>query len=84
MEPRQALEVLERMLRQDAAQIAAVPVDWRQYRQFYSAGSESPLLSQLTNEEAEAQPQTVHPGEKRKALLAAEPAARAVGFYVPT
>jgi NAD(P)-dependent dehydrogenase (short-subunit alcohol dehydrogenase family) len=77
MAPRQALEVLERMLRQDAAQVAAVPVDWRQYRQFYSAGSESPLLSQLANEEAEVQPQAIDPGEKREALLAAAPAARA-------
>ncbi len=77
MASRQALEVLERMLGQDAAQVAAVPVDWRQYRQFYSVGSESPLLSQLANEEAAVQPQTTHPGEKREALLAAEPAARA-------
>jgi len=76
MAPRQALEVLERMLRQDAAQVAAVPVDWRQYRQFYSVGSESPLLSQLANEEVEAQPQAAHAGEKREILLAAEPAAR--------
>ena len=76
MAPRQALEVLERMLRQDAAQVAAVPVDWRQYHQFYSAGSESPLLSQLANEEAEIQPRAVLPGEKREALFAAEPAQR--------
>jgi len=76
MAPRQALEVLEGMLRQDAAQVAAVPVDWKQYRQFYSAGSESPLLSQLASEEAGVEPQAVHPGENRKALLAAEPAAR--------
>jgi acyl transferase domain-containing protein/acyl carrier protein len=76
MAPRQALEVLQRMLRQDAVQVAVVPVDWKQYRQFYSVGSESPLLSQLANEEAELQPQAVHPGEKRKAFLAAEPAAR--------
>jgi myxalamid-type polyketide synthase MxaD len=76
MAPEQALEVLERMLRQDAAQVAAVPVDWKQYRQFYSAGSESPLLSQLASEESEVALQASHPGEKRAALLAAQPAAR--------
>jgi NAD(P)-dependent dehydrogenase (short-subunit alcohol dehydrogenase family)/acyl carrier protein len=76
MAPRQALEVLERMLRQDAAQVAAVPVDWRQYHQFYSAGSESLLLSQVANEETEIQPRVVLPGEKREALFAAEPAER--------
>ncbi len=76
MAPRQALEVLERMLRQDATQVAAVPVNWKQYRQFYSAGSESPLLCELASEEADVPLQAGHPGEKRAALLAAEPAAR--------
>ena len=76
MAPAQALDVLEQMLRQDVTQVAAVPVDWRQYRQFYSAGSESPLLSQLASEETDIQPQAGHPGEKRDAILAAEPAAR--------
>ncbi len=76
MAPRQALEVLERMLRQDVAQVAAVPVDWKQYRQFYSAGSESPLLSQLASEGSEVALQASRPGEKRAALLAAQPAAR--------
>ena len=50
--PEQALEVLERLLRQGATQVVAVPVDWRQYREFYPAGSESPLLSELAREEA--------------------------------
>ena len=62
------------MLRQDAAQVVAVPVDWKQYRQFYPAGSESPLLSELASEEAEVALQASHPGEKRAALLAAQPA----------
>jgi NAD(P)-dependent dehydrogenase (short-subunit alcohol dehydrogenase family)/acyl carrier protein len=74
--PQQALEVLERLLRQDSAQVAAVPVNWQQYRQFYPAGSESPLLSQLAREEADIPLQAGHPGEKRDALLAAEPGER--------
>jgi len=76
MAPAQALAVMERLLRQDATQVAAVPVDWRQYRQFYSVVSESPLLSQLASEETDVQTQAGHPGEKRDTLLAAEPAAR--------
>jgi phthiocerol/phenolphthiocerol synthesis type-I polyketide synthase D len=76
MAARQALEVLERMLRQDATQVAAVPVNWKQYSQFYSAGSESPLLCELASEEADVPLQTGPPGDKRDALLAAEPAAR--------
>ncbi|MDP2662703.1 MAG: SDR family oxidoreductase, partial [Dehalococcoidia bacterium] len=74
--PAQALEVLERLLRQSSTQVAAVPVDWRRYRQFYPAGTESPLLSELAREEADNPPQAGHPGEKRSTLLAAEPAER--------
>jgi myxalamid-type polyketide synthase MxaE and MxaD len=74
--PGQALEVLERLLRQGSTQVAAVPVDWARYRQFYPAGTESPLLSELAREEADNSPQAGHPGEKRSALLAAEPAER--------
>ena len=74
--PGQALEVLERLLRQGATQVAAVPVDWGRYRQFYPAGTESPLLSELAREEADNSPQADLPGEKRSALLAAEPAER--------
>jgi acyl carrier protein len=76
MAPGQALEVLGRMLQQDAIQVAAVPVNWKQYRQFHSADGESPLLSQLAGEQDGVPRQTGHPGQKRGALLAAEPAAR--------
>jgi myxalamid-type polyketide synthase MxaE and MxaD len=74
--PAQALEVLERLLRQSSTQVAAVPVDWRRYREFYPAGTESPLLSELAREEAGNSPQAGHPGEKRSAILAAEPEER--------
>jgi acyl transferase domain-containing protein/acyl carrier protein len=76
MAERDALEVLERMIGQDATQVAAVPVDWRQYRQFYSAVGESPLLSELAREEVGVHQPTAHAGEKRDAILVAEPAAR--------
>jgi acyl transferase domain-containing protein/acyl carrier protein len=76
MLPAQALEVLERMLQQGATQVAAVPVNWARYREFYSAVSESPLLSILASERADVQPQVEDPAEKRQALLVATPAVR--------
>ncbi len=74
--PRQALEVMERLLRQRSIQVVVVPVDWERYRQFYPAGTESPLLSELSREEADNSPHATHPGEKRNSILAAEPAER--------
>ena len=74
--PGQALEVLERLLRQDSTQVAAVPVDWRQFRQFYFAGSEPPLLTELGREQTPNPSHAGHPGERRDALLAAQPAQR--------
>ena len=75
MAPAPALEVLGRLLRQDSTQIAVVPIDWHRYRQFYPAGTESPVLSELAAE-ADNSPQAARLGEKRSALLAAEPAER--------
>jgi NAD(P)-dependent dehydrogenase (short-subunit alcohol dehydrogenase family) len=84
MAPEQALEVLKQQLQQGATQVVAVPVDWRQYRESFPAGSEPPLLSQLGREEAREETdvtqQTEHLGEKKgrisAALLAAEPEER--------
>ena len=74
--PAQALEVMDRLLRQGSAQVAVVPVDWERYRQFYPAGTESPLLSELAREEAGNSRPAGHRGEKRNSILAAEPAER--------
>jgi len=74
--PAQALKVMERLLRQGSTQVVVVPVDWERYRQFYPAGTESPLLSELAREEADNSAQANHPGEKRNSILAAEPAVR--------
>ena len=74
--PKQALELLGRLLGQSAAQVVAVPVDWKQYREFYPAGSASPLLSELAREAAEIPRPAGHASETRDALLAAEPAER--------
>ena len=64
--PAQALEVLERLLRQGSTQVAAVPVDWARYRQFYPAGTESPLLSELAREEADNSPQAGQSGREEE------------------
>jgi myxalamid-type polyketide synthase MxaE and MxaD len=74
--PKQALEMLGRLLGQSATQVVAVPVNWKQYREFYPAGSASPLLSQLASEEAEVPRPAGRTSERRDALLAAEPAER--------
>lgn len=74
--PELALQVLERLLRLGATQVAVVPVDWAQYRQFHPASSESPLLSELARTEANGPLQAGYPGEKRESLLAAKPKER--------
>ncbi len=74
--PAQALAAMDRLLGHGAVQVAVVPVDWGRYRQFYPTGTESRLLCELAREEADNSPQPGHPGEKRNAVLAAEPAER--------
>jgi acyl transferase domain-containing protein/acyl carrier protein len=76
MAPARALEVMERLMRGDAAQVVALPVNWRQYHEFYPAGTEPPLLRDLANEEAAGLRQTAPPGEKRGAILDADSAKR--------
>jgi NAD(P)-dependent dehydrogenase (short-subunit alcohol dehydrogenase family) len=77
MPPKRALEVMDRLMREDATQVVALPVNWRQYHEFYPAGTEPPLLSDLANEEAASPSQAPHPEEKRSAILDADPAERA-------
>jgi len=85
--PKQALEVMERQLHADSTQVVVVPLDWRQYRKFYPAETEPPLLFQLAQNEADLAPHetdllqpTDSQGGKtvldREALNAAQPAER--------
>jgi NAD(P)-dependent dehydrogenase (short-subunit alcohol dehydrogenase family)/acyl carrier protein len=74
--PKQALEMLGRLLGQSATQVVAVPVNWKQYREFYPAGSASPLLSELARGETEVLAPAGRKSERRDALFAAEPAER--------
>jgi myxalamid-type polyketide synthase MxaE and MxaD len=73
--PRQALDVLERLLRLGATQTVAIPVNWSKYREFYPAGSEPRLLSQLAGEQDDSPPPE-NRREKRAAIFSAEPLRR--------
>jgi acyl carrier protein len=77
MPPELALEVMDRLLREDDTQVVALPVNWTKYHEFYPAGTEPPLLSELANEEAASPSHTLHPGAKRSAIVDAAPAERA-------
>jgi phthiocerol/phenolphthiocerol synthesis type-I polyketide synthase D len=74
--PKHALEMLGRLLGQSATQVVAVPVNWKQYREFYPAGSASPLLSELAREVAEVPRPAGRKSETRDAFFAAEAAER--------
>ena len=74
--PKQALEMLGQLLGQSATQVVPVPVNWKQYREFYAAGSASPLLSELVREEVEFPRPAGHKSARGDALLAAGPAER--------
>jgi NAD(P)-dependent dehydrogenase (short-subunit alcohol dehydrogenase family) len=76
MPPKRALEVIDRLLREDATQVVALPVNWSKYHEFYPVGMEPPLLSDLANQDAASPSQTAHPGDKRNAILDAAPVER--------
>ncbi|XXY48825.1 SDR family NAD(P)-dependent oxidoreductase [Sorangium sp. So ce269] len=74
MTPAQGLEALERLLAEDAAQVGVLPLDVRQWREFYLTAAQSPFLSQLTaGEVGAAAPRR---SDVRASLAAADPAAR--------
>ena len=45
--PKQALELLSKLMQQDLTQIAVIPNDWNKYRQLYSSTKTSALLTDL-------------------------------------
>jgi acyl carrier protein len=54
-----------------------VPVDWSRYRQYYAAGSVSPLLSDLARQAAGSSPLAIgRISDKGAAILAADPGDR--------
>ena len=77
MPPDQALEVMNRLMREGATQVVALPVNWSKYHEFYTAGTEPPLLFDLSNQAGTVQSQPTHSGEKRSAIINAAPADRA-------
>jgi myxalamid-type polyketide synthase MxaE and MxaD len=74
--PKQALEILGRLLGQSATQVVVVRFNWKQYREFDPAGSVAPLLTELAHEEADVPRPANRNNARRDSLLAAEPAER--------
>ncbi len=74
--PEKALETLGRLLGQSAIQVLAVPVNWKQYREFQPAGSGTPLLSELAHEDVAVAGREERTSERRDALLTADPEER--------
>lgn len=74
--PERALEVLRRLLGQNATQVVVVPVDWTRYRDASPSDGTSPLLSDLGREDAERARPAATASIRRDALLAADPPER--------
>ncbi len=73
--PDRAVELMERLCREDVTQVAAIPVNWHSYR-VHAAGSESALLSEIGRDEAAILSEKVHPETVRRAILDADPSQR--------
>jgi acyl carrier protein len=56
IQPERALAILGGLLQRDDAQIAVVPVDWIQLREFLSTANTRPLLSDVTREASDPTP----------------------------
>jgi hypothetical protein len=69
MRPEQALSVMERLLRETATQVVALPINWRQYHEFYPAGTEPALLAELGCEEAASPMPASQAGTRRSQIL---------------
>ncbi|AKQ65466.1 Malonyl CoA-acyl carrier protein transacylase [Myxococcus hansupus] len=74
MPPAQALDALGRLLARDITQAAVVPLDLRQWREFYLNAAQSPFLSVLMQERVNSP--ASRKGGARDLLAAAEPARR--------
>jgi acyl transferase domain-containing protein len=73
--PAQGLAVLERLLKQDSAQVGVMRINWRQWRRLYPASADAPLLRQLIREETDMATESVERkrGSMRDLLLSTEP-----------
>jgi myxalamid-type polyketide synthase MxaE and MxaD len=76
LSPAPALEILGRLLDQRATQVAAVRVNWQQYREFHPVGNSSPLLSDLADIRPDIPGTASRASQTREALLAAQPVER--------
>jgi NAD(P)-dependent dehydrogenase (short-subunit alcohol dehydrogenase family) len=51
--PEQGLKAFDRLLQQNSAQVAVMPIDWEQWQKLYPAFTASPLLAHLIQEKKE-------------------------------
>ena len=70
--PARALEVMDRLMREDATQVVALCMNWTKYHEVYAAGAEPPLLSDLSKAEAAGQSPAASAGGTRSAILDAD------------
>jgi NADP-dependent 3-hydroxy acid dehydrogenase YdfG/acyl carrier protein len=73
MLPERALEAMGRLIREDAPQAAAIPVDWSKYREFSPSDTVPALLSELAAEAVATPSPAVRRGEMRDAILDVDP-----------
>ena len=73
--PAQALEVFGRLLRRSEHQIAVLPLDVRQWREFFLSASRTPLLSAMDASKPKPR-SSERAGELRRQLAAANPEQR--------
>jgi acyl transferase domain-containing protein len=72
----QGLEAMERLIRQDSAQVVVMPVDWSEWRKLYPAYTASPFFQSIVaNKDDDLEKQTISL-TGRKILYATEPEER--------
>ena len=76
LSPEQGLAALERLLSQDAAQVGVMPINLRQWRQFYPKAAKAPLFARLMEDDEQARGARAGGEHIRAALLAVEPVQR--------
>ncbi|MGH3929850.1 MAG: SDR family NAD(P)-dependent oxidoreductase, partial [Pseudonocardiaceae bacterium] len=78
--PRLGLAALDRILRLNPAQIAAMPTDWHRFRQIHPRGRERPFLKALLDEDVQGASASVQHDSEVDALRAIQnPEARRTG-----
>ncbi|MCX4246642.1 type I polyketide synthase [Paraliomyxa miuraensis] len=76
LSPREGLTALDRLLEHGPAQVGVVPLDVRQWIEFYPAAAASPMLARLVSAHGQGAARTTGDRDVLARLAAAEPRAR--------